>query len=603
VTHINLLDLFSGIGGFHLGLEQAGFEFDWVGFSEIDKYAKQTYKKNFPNSKDLGDVRAIRHQDLPQIDVITFGSPCQDFSIAGKRAGLDGSRSSLIGEAIRLIADCKPHFFIWENVKGTFSSNNGADFWAIIQAFTDIGGYRLEWQLLNTRWFLPQNRERIYLVGYLGEGSRSKIFPIGEDGETHNGSKEGAESKTELCTTISTREGGRKENNFVIVDKKLTKKNNQHYAANLSGGGHSGGNHSDMDLLKINIAGNLKGDGGHETGEVQVFTEKSFDGKREDGGRAIRYHKKLGESPCLSSQMGMGGNNIPMFKVKAGLHQVGNLQITAKKRTHDTPKEINEYLKANKGDKTIREIAESLELPKTQVEHYFRADKSRAIPSPEIWDELKALLQFDDTYDEEVTSIYEKEVEFESSRRVYSADGIGKTLDTNDSGLYHVKACLTPDRLEKRQNGRRFKEDGEPMFTLTGQDTHGVMIREATKQPGSDNSEAVEIYDDYNSRIRDDGVMVYDHYNNKIKSDGVACSLLKHSSNSRSTQKIINNHSIRRLTPTECERLQGFPDGWTEGQSDTQRYKQLGNAVSVPVVAAVGKKLNLAGKNVSNCND
>ena len=97
--------------------------------------------------------------------------------------------------------------------------------------------------------------------------------------------------------------------------------------------------------------------------------------------------------------------------------------------------------------------------------------------------------------------------------------------------------------------------------------------------------------------------MVYDHYNNKIKSDGVACSLLKHSSNSRSTQKIINNHSIRRLTPTECERLQGFPDGWTEGQSDTQRYKQLGNAVSVPVVAAVGKKLNLAGKNVSNCND
>jgi len=546
VTHINLLDLFSGIGGFHLGLEQAGFEFDWVGFSEIDKYAKQTYKKNFPNSKDLGDVRAIQHQDLPKIDIITFGSPCQDFSIAGKRAGLDGSRSSLIGEAIRLIADCKPHFFIWENVKGTFSSNNGADFWAIIQAFTDIGGYRLEWQLLNTRWFLPQNRERIYLVGYLGEGSRSKIFPIGEDGETHNGSK---------------------------------------------------------DLLKINIAGNLKGDGGHETGEVQVFTEKSFDGKREDGGRAIRYHKKLGESPCLSSQMGMGGNNIPMFKVKAGLHQVGNLQITAKKRTHDTPKEINEYLKANKGDKTIREIAESLELPKTQVEHYFRADKSRAIPSPEIWDELKALLQFDDTYDEEVTSIYEKEVEFESSRRVYSADGIGKTLDTNDSGLYHVKACLTPDRLEKRQNGRRFKEDGEPMFTLTGQDTHGVMIREATKQPGSDNSEAVEIYDDYNSRIRDDGVMVYDHYNNKIKSDGVACSLLKHSSNSRSTQKIINNHSIRRLTPTECERLQGFPDGWTEGQSDTQRYKQLGNAVSVPVVAAVGKKLNLAGKNVSNCND
>ncbi len=190
---MKMLDLFSGIGGFHLGLSQAGFEFDWVGFSEIDKYAKATYKKNFPDAVDLGDVRTIRHEDLPKIDIITFGSPCQDFSIAGKRAGLGGNRSSLIGEAIRLIADCKPHFFIWENVKGTFSSNNGEDFWAIIKAFTDIGDYRLEWQLLNTRWFLPQNRERIYLVGYIGEGSGQKIFPIGEDGENaeSNGQQRG----------------------------------------------------------------------------------------------------------------------------------------------------------------------------------------------------------------------------------------------------------------------------------------------------------------------------------------------------------------------------------------------------------------------------
>lgn len=119
VNEMRLLDLFSGIGGFHLGLEQAGFEFDWVGFSEIDKYAKATYSKNFPEAVDLGDVRTV--SKLPKIDIITFGSPCQDFSIAGKRAGLDGNRSSLIGEAIRLIADCKPRFFIWENVKGTFS--------------------------------------------------------------------------------------------------------------------------------------------------------------------------------------------------------------------------------------------------------------------------------------------------------------------------------------------------------------------------------------------------------------------------------------------------------------------------------------------------
>jgi len=179
---VNLLDLFSGIGGFHLGLQKAGFTFDWVGFSEIDKYAKQTYKKHFKEAVDLGDVRTIQYQKLPKINVITFGSPCQDFSIAGKRSGLQGHRSSLIGEAIRLISECRPDFFIWENVKGTFSSNDGADFWAIIQAFSNIGSYRLEWQLLNTRWFLPQNRERIYLVGYTGDKGGRSVFPIGENG-------------------------------------------------------------------------------------------------------------------------------------------------------------------------------------------------------------------------------------------------------------------------------------------------------------------------------------------------------------------------------------------------------------------------------------
>ena len=174
---INHLDLFSGIGGFHLGFEKAGFEVNSY-FSEIDKYAIDVYKNNFKNSTYVESVTDVRAEQLPRIDAITFGSPCQDFSLAGKRKGMGGDRSSLITEAIRLIDECRPRFFIWENVKGTFSSNNGEDFWAIIQAFTNIGGYRLEWQLLNTKWFLPQNRERIYLVGYLGDGSGGQVFPI-----------------------------------------------------------------------------------------------------------------------------------------------------------------------------------------------------------------------------------------------------------------------------------------------------------------------------------------------------------------------------------------------------------------------------------------
>ena len=231
---MNMLDLFSGIGGFHKGFEQAGYKLDWVGFSEVDKYSSAVYKHRFKNVKDLGDVRTIQSKDLPKIDLITFGSPCQDFSQAsGSRSGLKGHRSSLIRESIRLISECKPHTFIWENVKGTFSSNNGEDFWAIIQAFINIGGYRLEWELLNSRWFqVPQNRERIYLIGHLGRGSGRTVFPLREASKS---ASEKPQSKV----------------NYTIIDKKGNKKNNQSYAATLCGGGHSGGNHSDMDLVKL----------------------------------------------------------------------------------------------------------------------------------------------------------------------------------------------------------------------------------------------------------------------------------------------------------------------------------------------------------------
>ena len=190
---INHLDLFSGIGGFHLGFERAGFKINSF-FSEIDKHAIAVYKHKFPKSTYVGSVTNVRGADLPRINLITFGSPCQDFSLAGKRAGMGGDRSSLILEAIRLIGECRPRVFIWENVKGTFSSNAGEDFAAIIQEFTNIGGYRLEWQLLNTSWFLPQNRERIYLVGYSTTPKRGwrGVFPVATNNQT-------ADDNTQCC--------------------------------------------------------------------------------------------------------------------------------------------------------------------------------------------------------------------------------------------------------------------------------------------------------------------------------------------------------------------------------------------------------------------
>mgnify|MGYP003109830461 CR=1 FL=1 len=210
---ITLLDLFSGIGGFHLGLQRAGFKVKSYN-SEIDKYANQVYKHNFKNSTHVGSVTDVRGSELPRINAITFGSPCQDFSIAGKRKGMGGERSSLILEAIRLIKECRPDFFIWENVKGTFSSNNREDFAGILQAFANIGGYRIEWQLLNTKWFLPQNRERVYLVGYTPGKSRGQIFPIGESVE-----RDVVEKESSACITTSYHKGVNFDNQLIAAQR------------------------------------------------------------------------------------------------------------------------------------------------------------------------------------------------------------------------------------------------------------------------------------------------------------------------------------------------------------------------------------------------
>lgn len=219
---MTLLDGFSGYGGFHLALEQAGFKFDKVYFSEIDKHAIANYKYNFPNSIYAGSITTISTATIPEgIDIFTFGFPCQDLSIAGKRKGLEGgSRSSLFFEAVRIIDEFRPKHFIAENVKGFYSSNKGMDIITAIEVLTylnkDCPQYDVECQLCNTSWLLPQNRERIFIVGHLRNTGSKQIFPIGEnDARATKGAVE--------TTTIRT----------------------------LTGGGNSGGMHLSMTLLRV----------------------------------------------------------------------------------------------------------------------------------------------------------------------------------------------------------------------------------------------------------------------------------------------------------------------------------------------------------------
>lgn len=154
---------FTGGGGFDLAMPS-----DWqcVGFCEIDKYANMVLKYRFPDVKNYGDVNEINWNEIPDFDILLGGTPCQDLSLAGKRKGLSGERSGLFFEFVKALKAKKPEYFIWENVKGALSSNHGYDFAEVLNQFSEAG-YSFWWQVLNAKDFgVPQNRERIFIVGF-----------------------------------------------------------------------------------------------------------------------------------------------------------------------------------------------------------------------------------------------------------------------------------------------------------------------------------------------------------------------------------------------------------------------------------------------------
>lgn len=203
------LSLFSGIGGFEKGIEQAyvdisaskgseqrGLEVQadgpvyeqkrvateplCIGYSEIDKYAIQIYQKHYSHHKNYGDITKIDERELPDFDLLVGGFPCQSFSIAGKRRGFNDTRGTLFFDIARLLEHKQPRLVLLENVKGLLSHDNGQTFRIIVGSLTELG-YDVQWQVLNSKDFgVPQNRERVLIVGHLRGTSRPKVFPFGE---------------------------------------------------------------------------------------------------------------------------------------------------------------------------------------------------------------------------------------------------------------------------------------------------------------------------------------------------------------------------------------------------------------------------------------
>lgn len=220
MTVLTYTSWFSGIGNFELGLEQAaaqlGLQLQCLGYSEIDRHAIATYEEHFDHHS-FGDITAVNADDLPDFDLFVGGFPCQAFSIGGKRLGFEDTRGTLFFDVARILRAKRPGHVLLENVKGLIFHDGGRTFRVIIETLTDLG-YCVEWQVLNSKdHSLAQHRERTYIVGHLGGLRGPAVFPFAGEGSGHS---------------------------------TLGKSTETAIARPLTAGGHSGGNHSGMTILR-----------------------------------------------------------------------------------------------------------------------------------------------------------------------------------------------------------------------------------------------------------------------------------------------------------------------------------------------------------------
>ena len=534
---LTLGSLFSGSGGFELAGILSGIRPLWN--SEIEPFAIRVTTKRLPEVRHFGDVSKLSGAELPPVDIITFGSPCQDMSVAGRRAGLDGERSGLFHEAIRIIKEMrektngeKPRYCVWENVPGAFSSNGGADFKSVLEAvigvkepsaevpapgkngwpYADVylgDGWSVAYRLLDAQfWGVPQRRARIFLVADFG-GERAGDILFKSEGVSGY-SAEGFEA---WKGTARDPESG----------------------AGTSGGiclNDQGGERMDV---SEDVAGTLRAE---DHGHPPVVMAAGFCTEHSAASRSIGYEDetsptlRAGVVPAaialehhpadcriridegdaiqtLTSRMGTGGNNVPLIMAPEGPLVPYTLKIRCGKEG------------GGKGPLVQEDKSATLATNNDQT---LFAPSAFGISS----DQSHAMLSGNPH-----AGIYEAKT--------------SRTLDLNGGhpGCNQGGIAVVEKAYPLEGNGQRPSHLGDgwnesdTMFTLNATEHHGVA---APVYHGTKNSHLTHFTDDpaldtlVATEYKEPPVVSAEPY-----------------------------YIVRRLTPTECARLQGFPDWWCRG--------------------------------------
>ena len=321
--------LFAGVGGFDMGFEQAGwdckFQVEW------DKNCQQILNKHWPDVPKWLDVSDVNGAEIPPVDCIIFGSPCQDLSVAGKRAGLEGERSGLFHEAVRIIKEMRdatngtyPRWTVWENVAGALSSNNGRDFGTVINEMAKAGAHLQEYALLDAQHFgIPQRRRRIFLLSCFSvttaERCPNPLLPVTESlpGDTKKGRQKRQEPSSQVAESFGSdgqwaagsTEGGD------ILRTAVTSKWHK------GSGGPSGSEYYNMVVEKQEVVEPVPTQKPSDWSLVPVGVEwfsdagVPWDGQPMllDGTRVDDVRVYEPPVQTLKQRMGTGGNNVPMF--------------------------------------------------------------------------------------------------------------------------------------------------------------------------------------------------------------------------------------------------------------------------------------------------
>ena len=428
---------FSGVGAFNQALTRLGVEYQEVFACDMDKYARQTFIHNYGEPKYYPTNVYDREIPSESLDIYMTSPPCQAFSVAGKRLGKDDKRGILFFNSYEFIQKNNPRFFIFENVKGLLSDDGGNTFqeWINMLGGRSVNGlpilfpydnalpYHLYWQVLNAKHHgVPQNRERVFLIGIRDDKDNNFRFPAEE--HLSKRLKDVLEEKVDDKYFLSEK----------MMELITYGKVGNYEIANINKGGQKGSVQSEngkaigcLSATDYKLPKLIQVKSAAENNSIKIGTWRTH--KDGQGFREIED----GNCPTIPARAREDGSGQPVIQtLDTGCNQgiiIHNIPKIVKIRKNSIDiLDLQNCLKEHK-NKSIKQISIELNVPKTEVDHWFRTDKYFGIPNEEIWFNLKKCLNINtNEFDLFITEFIEQEGVFEKSNRVYDELGIAPTM-------------------------------------------------------------------------------------------------------------------------------------------------------------------------------